>query len=204
MKRALNHTAVRRHVTRLSVMLLVAAGWLACGTFEARAQGSKRSEYEVKAEYLPLFAQFVKWPAASFADTNAPLVIGVLGDYPFGEALDQAVKNLSTVDGRKLIIQRSRNVADVKSCHVLFICKSEKDQLDQILAAVAGGGGAVLTVGDTEGFAARGGIINLVLEENKVRFEINRDAATHGKLSIGSELLSLARIVATKNSREQK
>ncbi|MFZ4394573.1 MAG: YfiR family protein [Kiritimatiellia bacterium] len=185
-------------------MLLAAVGWLACGTFDAHAQGSQRSEYEVKAAFLPLFAQFVKWPPMSFADTNAPLVIGILGDDPFGEALDRAVKNLNAVDNRKLVIKRSRKVADVKSCHVLFICKSEKDRLDQILADIAGGGGAVLTVGDTDGFAARGGMINFVLRENKVRFEINRDAAAHRNLCISSELLSLANIVAAKNNLEPK
>jgi hypothetical protein len=178
------------------VQVLLVASLVFCGALNGRAQDAPRTEYEVKAEFLPLFAQFVKWPAESFPDTNAPLVVGVLGDDPFGEALDRAVGKQKTAGGRKLVVKRMRDVADVTTCHVLFISRSEKDNIEPVLGALAQAGRAVLTVADTEGFAHRGGIINFVLQGRKVRFEINREAASRRGLSISWELLNLTNAVA--------
>ncbi|MEI6147707.1 MAG: YfiR family protein [bacterium] len=197
-----DHQGYRSRVMGLQAGVLLMAGGLLCGAWDSLAQDSPRAEYEVKAEFLPLFAQFVKWPSASFADTNAPLVIGVLGDDPFGAALDRAVKNQNTAGGRRLVVKRSQDIEDVAPCHLLFVSKSEKDHIDRILAVLAQGGRAVLTVGDAEGFAARGGIINFVLQEKKVRFEINPEAAGRGGLIISWELLNLARIVHATKEKE--
>lgn len=149
-------------------------------------------EYEVKAACLFNFGQFVEWPAAAFAATNSPLGIGVLGADPFGEYLNQIVQN-ETIKGRKVTIQSSRRVEDLLSCHVLFISKSEKGRLPQILAAL--GNTSVLTVGEVEGFAERGVMINFYLQGNKVRFEINPTAAQRQGLKISSQLLKLGKIV---------
>src|SRR5262245_65853218 len=99
------------------------------GTVPARGQTSK--EYQIKAAFLFNFAQFVEWPAAAFADPNTPISIGVLGDDPFGPVLDQTVQG-ETINHRKLIIQRSQRVADLKGCHLVFISKSEKSRLPDI------------------------------------------------------------------------
>lgn len=194
---------MKQHFTHMMRPLLLATSLISIQAGPVPAQ-SVRPEYEVKAEFLSLFAQFVKWPPEAFHDTNAPLVIGVLGNDPFGEALDKAVKKEDAVGGRKLVVQRSRDVRELKACHVLFVSTSEKGRLDQILSVVTGSGGGVLTVGETDGFARRGGIINLFLQDNKVRFEINTDAANRSGLKISSQLLSLAKIVGSAKGKEHQ
>lgn len=170
---------------------------------EACAQQSISREYPVKAIFIRNFIQFVEWPDTFFQDASAPLVIGVLGNDPFGDALDKAIRG-ERVKNRPLVVKRSRRLEELKSCHVLFISRSEEDWLDQILEALAGGSGGVLTIGETDGFARRGGIINLFLQDNKVRFEINKDAADRSGLKISSHLLSLAKLVETAKSKEHQ
>ncbi len=157
----------------------------------ARA-GSSSAEYAVKAAFLFNFAKFVDWPAATFPDANKPIIIGVLGDDPFGQQLEETVQG-ELILGRKVVIQRSSQVDDLKACQLLFICKSEKNKISEIIAAL--GNANILTVGETEGFARHGGIIGFYLDNNKVRFEINPDAAKSHGLKISSKLLGLARIV---------
>lgn len=177
--------------------LSMVAGW------EALAQQSISKEYLVKAIFLRNFIQFVEWPDTLFQDASSPLVIGVLGNDPFGDALDKSIRD-EKVKTHPLVVKRSRRLEELKPCHVLFICKSEEGRLDQILAALAGGGGGVLTIGETDGFARRGGIINLFLQDNKVRFEINKDAADRSGLKISSHLLSLAKLVETAKGKEHQ
>jgi hypothetical protein len=176
----------------LGLLVFFGAGLFASGSLETRAQPSTPNEYEVKAAFLFNFAQFVQWPAAAFPQASTPISIGVLGEDPFGAVLDQVVQN-EAINNRKLIIKRSRQVEDLKTCHLIFICKSEKGRLAQILASLDAE--SVLTVGETEQFARRGGIINFFFEGKKVRFEINADAARRKGLKISSQLLSLSRIV---------
>jgi hypothetical protein len=151
-------------------------------------------EYQVKAAFLFNFAQFVDWPDTVFTAPDAPFYIGVLGDDPFGTALDEAVRDES-IGGHKMIVQRARQVADLKSCQMIFVSKSEKSHLPEILTAV--GSRTVLTVGEVPGFARSGGEINFFLEGTKVRFEINPGAAQNCGLRFNSQLLSLGRIVTT-------
>ena len=183
------------------IIFLASLAMLAGG--EVCAQQSISKEYPIKAICIRNFIQFVEWPATSFPGVGAPIVIGVLGEDPFGDVLDEGMRG-ETVNNRPLVVKRSRRVEELKCCHVLFISKSEEGRLDQILAALAGGGGGVLTIGETDGFARRGGIINLFLQGNKVRFEINIDAANRSGLKISSQLLSLAKIVATAKGNEHQ
>jgi hypothetical protein len=173
----------------LAVLLLLAA-WL---TPRASAQTAVAREYQIKAVFLFNFAQFVAWPPAAFTAPDAPLVIGVLGDDPFHHTLDDTVRG-EKIEGRPITIERYRRLEDLRPCHVLFICRSELARLDQILARVKGQ--PVLTVGDAEGFAQRGGMIRFVSDNNKVRFRINVDAAKAANLTISSKLLRPADIVA--------
>jgi hypothetical protein len=170
---------------------------------EACAQQSIFKEYLVKAIFLRNFTQFIEWPDTLFQDASSPLVIGVLGNDPFRDALEETIRD-ETVKNRPLVVKRSSRVEELKSCHVLFISKSEEGRLDQILAALAGGGGRVLTIGETDGFARRGVIINFFLQGNKVRFEINTDAADRSGHKISSHLLSLAKIVGTAKGKEHQ
>jgi hypothetical protein len=151
-------------------------------------------EYQVKAAFLFNFAQFVEWPDSVFPSPDGPFYVGVLGDDPFGTALDDAVHG-EAISGHKMVVQRSRQVADLKSCQMIFVSKSEKGRVPEILAAA--GARPVLMVGDVSGFARSGGEINFFLEGAKVRFEINPVAALNCGLKFNSQLLSLGRIVTT-------
>lgn len=153
-----------------------------------KAQAS--SEYQVKAAFLYNFAKFVDWPAEAFAGSNGMLVIGVIGDDPFGGSLDQAI-NGKTINGRPLVVRRLRWGQDLRSCHIIFISSSERQRLKQIIESLRGV--SVLTVGDMGQFNQQGGIINFILEANKVRFEINSRGADQARLKVSSKLLSLAK-----------
>jgi hypothetical protein len=183
----MNRTNCKEKLDRC-LMLLLAAGWLVCQPPAMHAQTSVPKEYQVKAACLFNFAQFVEWPAAAFPDADAPIRIGVLGDDPFGAALEETVRG-ETVRNRKLVIQRSHRVADLKNCHVLFISKSEKKRVAEILSQLSSSD--VLTVSEVESFARRGGIINFYLAGKKVRFEINPDAAKRKGLKVSAQLLEL-------------
>jgi hypothetical protein len=165
---------------------------LLAGRSNLSAQTAAAQEYRIKAIFLLHFAHFVQWPAAAWGDPQAPLVIGVLGSDPFGGALDQAVlgEKLGT---HPLLLQRYRRVQDIGACHILFISQSEAGQLDGILATLRGR--SILTVGDTEAFAQRGGMICFVTVDQKIRLQINLAAAQAAALTIDSRLLRSAKIV---------
>ena len=158
-----------------------------------REAAAQTKEYQVKAAFLFNFAQFVEWPAGVYADTNAPFCIGILGDDPFGQALEQTIQG-ENIGGHKMAVQRSRQVADLMNCQMIFVSKSEKSHVPEILTTL--GSHPVLTVGEVPGFARSGGGINFILEGAKVRFEINPEAAQTEGLKISSQLLSLGKIVS--------
>lgn len=172
-----------RHSSFMLIACLFASGVRLLG------QGAPSAEYQVKAVFLFNLAQFVEWPPRAFAEPRAPLVIGVLGEDPFGSYLDETVRG-ETVRNHPLVLQRYRRVSEIRVCHVLFISRSESDRLDQIFAALRGRN--VLTVGDAEDFITRGGMIRLVTEKNKIRIRINVDAVRAAGLTISSKLLRLA------------
>jgi hypothetical protein len=149
-------------------------------------------EYEVKAAFLNDFAQFVEWPTDAFVDAQSPIVIGILGDDPFGDSLREIVRD-ENVDNRPLVIERYQRVQDIKACQILFISQSENKRLEEILAGLKDR--SILTVGDFDGFAERGGMIRFVTENNKIRFQINVEAAKTVHLTISSKLLRLAEII---------
>jgi len=155
------------------------------------AETGTSKEYKIKATYLYNFVNFVEWPPTAFAEAGAPLCIGILGRDDFGSFLDQLVQD-ETVKGHRLVIKRSKTVEDLKTCHILFISKSENPRLTQILANL--GEASILTVGETAGFAENGGSINFFLRENRVLIEINPMAARRRGLKISSQLLSLVTI----------
>lgn len=150
------------------------------------------SEYQIKAAYLFNFLKFVEYPEDAFADPIAPIVIGVVGENPFGNALPQVVIG-KTVQGRDLVIREYRFGEDLRSAHVLFLSASERRRIPLILASLRGS--SVLTVADTEGFLDAGGMIEFLSENGRVRFAINIEATSRGRLAVSSKLLSLARVV---------
>jgi hypothetical protein len=171
---------------------------LACSHLGTASKGYAQdspSEYQVKAAYLFNFVKFVEWPEEAFTDPLAPIVIGIVGDDPFGDALPQVVSG-KTVQGRDLVIRKYHAGEDLRGSHILFISGSEKKRLPQLLSSLHGS--CVLTVADVDGFLEEGGMIRLFSEESRVRFAINVDAAIRAKLKISSKLLSLARVAGGK------
>ena len=164
----------------------------ACFSTPNHGECAVAAEYEIKAAFLLNFAKFVDWPASSFADRDSPMVIAVLGSDPFGSVLDNTLRN-EKVKGRKLVVKRSNQLSDLKGCHILFVSSSEHSRLGSIIQEVKDQ--PVLTVGDVAGFADRGGIVNFILRDRKIGFEINTSAADKAGLKISSQLLKLARIV---------
>lgn len=179
--------SVKRFTSGMCVRALVF--WLAAGFSLApglRAQSASQREYEIKAAYLYNFIKYVDWPISK--DT---VTIGVLGGNPFGAAL--APLNGKIVKGRRIVVKEIASVRDTQNCQIIFVSSSEKQRLQEIFENSKNG--HVLTVGEMQGFAQDGGIINFIEENNKVRFEINADAARRTGLSISSELLKLAKLV---------
>jgi hypothetical protein len=156
------------------------------------AQSSAAGEYQVKAAFLYNFAKFVEWPSSSFSDANSPLRICVFGQDPFGQEL-RDIANDKTVNGRKLQVNQVADLQMARTCHILFIASSEKAQMKQTLESLRGTG--ALTVGDSKGFVEEGGMINFVLENDRVRFEVNHKAAEQAGLKISSKLLTVAKSV---------
>ncbi len=154
------------------------------------AQGSGSAEYQVKAAFIYNFAKFVEWPDESH---DNDLTLCILGEGSFRDALD-TIKG-KFIRGKRLQVKRVKSIQDLKDCNILFITSSEKHNLSHLIDAL--GGSSILTVGDTEGFAEQGVIINLYVENNKVRFKINIEAARRANLKVSSRLLKLAKIVTS-------
>ena len=180
---------------RRFLIAILASLSLAVGANAQSAGSDESSEYLIKAGFIYNFAQLVQWPDAAFPQADSPIVIGVLGSDPFGATIDNVVQG-KKLNGRSLVIKRLRwgkDAKEIRECNILFISSSEKDRRDEIIQTVKWL--PILTIGETPGFATRGGIINLTLEGNRVRFEVDIEAAKQANLNISSRLLALARIV---------
>jgi hypothetical protein len=172
--------------TALAALLALA------GATPTRAQASLPVEYQVKAAFLFHFAQFVDWPEETFKDANSPLTYCTIGGDPFHGALDTSLSG-KTIGARPFRVLHFKQPQEIQGCQVLFIGAEEKRLLPAILAGVKGN--SVLTVGESEHFVQEGGTIGFLLEENKIRFEVNLEAAQKAKLRISSRLLALAKSV---------
>lgn len=150
------------------------------------------SEYELKAAFIYQIAKFVEWPSAG-APVNAgvPLRLCVLGGNPFGPALE-SIRG-KPVNERRMEVSLLDMNADTRECNMLFIAAPAERHIERITALSRGTG--MLTIGDTQGFAQRGVMVNFFSQDGKIRFEVNLDATRHDGLKISSKLLSLARIV---------
>src|SRR5467141_2606171 len=165
---------------------------MALGSHAEGLDASDSSEYLIKAGFIYNFAKLVEWPTSAFPQPDSPIVIGIFGEDPFGTVLDRVLAG-KKVNGRIFLVKRLKSVADLKECHIVFVSSSEMGHLAEAIHLVKGM--PILTIGEIPGFARRGGIINLVLEDNKVHFEVNVEAAKEADLNISSRLLALARIV---------
>ncbi|HEX7192861.1 MAG TPA: YfiR family protein [Thermoanaerobaculia bacterium] len=178
--------ALRRRAIALLLLALAAlhAGSAPRGELAA-------GEYQIKAAFLHHFAQFVDWPP-NVVGPGAPLIIGLVGDDPFGRAIDEVVAG-KRANGHPIVIRHMRWNDSFGSVQMLFVSTSELQHLEAILDATRGF--SVLTVSDFEGFTERGGIIELVTVDHRVRFDINPSAAAEAHLKISSKLLQVARSI---------
>lgn len=171
----------------VSILLLTHGG-------TSSGQTAPSPEYQLKAVFLFNFAQFVEWPPSAFPDSTTPLIIGVLGEDPFGPYLDETVRD-EKVNDRPLVVRRYRDVDEITTCHILFVSRREKARLGAILGSLKGR--SVLTVSDADRFASQGGMIRFVTERGRIRLRVNLEAAQAAHLTLSSKLLRPARIVAT-------
>lgn len=148
------------------------------------------SEYQVKAAFLLNFTRFVEWPPSAFPEEGAALTVCVLGDDPFGNALDQVMEGESA-GGRKLAVRRIQEPPSQRACQVLFVAHTEKSTARILTEA----GPGVLTVGENDAFLREGGMIAFVVDGRHVRFDINHRAAARASVALSSRLLSVARTV---------
>jgi hypothetical protein len=158
----------------------------------AGAQSQTVGEYEVKAAFLYNFAKFIAWPDKSFADPGAPFAFCVLGADPFGRTLDDALQG-KTIGSHPVTLTRLQGAAQARRCQMVFVSSSESRRLPEIEDRLRGA--SVLLVGDFPGFADAGGALQFIIEDNRVRFLINTDAAQRAGLRLSSKLLSVARVV---------
>jgi len=164
----------------------------------AYAQHAPVSEYQVKAAFLYNFAKFIEWPQNADTADMQEFVIGIIGQDPFGS--DISVIEGKSVNGQTLRVIQADSLNELKNIRVLFISSSAENRLGEILGKLRGQ--PVLTVGDTNGYANAGVMINLFKQESKIRFEINPAAAEEAGLRISSHLLRLARIVGQGKGRD--
>ncbi|MBL8802610.1 MAG: YfiR family protein [Planctomycetes bacterium] len=179
-------------------MLLLVCAWLGLGAQPTRSQVT---EHQTKAAMLLKFLPYVKWPERAFATPTSPLRIAVVGTDPFGKALDETFKDKKFGE-RPIEVVRFKGVAEVEACHVLFAPESEAPRLDKLLEKLTGK--PVLLIGESKGFAANGGVINFVLKDKRVTFEINQDAAKRAEIELSSQLLQLATKVKDAKQAEGK
>jgi len=180
---------------RTGAFLLAASFLLLRFSFAAEPKSKLARENDLKAVFLFNFTQFVEWPPTTFSDPTAPFIIGVLGEDPFGQTLDDIVANES-IKNRKIVVQRYRDVREVRECRILFISQSESARLGPILGALHGKN--ILTVGETDGFSSAGGIIRFLIVQNKLRLRINVESAAAAQLTISSKRLRQAEIIGGK------
>jgi hypothetical protein len=181
----------------------------AAATASESLTGSDASrEYQIKAAFLYNFIKFVDWPNET-SNSDKPIIIGIIGKNPFGSAFEPmkdkpakerkvVVKEFKGLDELEKSSQMDKSgkhpqIEDIRGCNLLFICSSEKEKLKETIDLLKDC--SILTVADMQGFLEAGGIVNFVIDENKIGFEINTAAAKQAKLEIRSNLLRLAKRV---------
>lgn len=169
-------------------LLLAGLVWLAGPA--AAAERVVGHEYQIKAAFLYNFTKFVEWPAACFADPSSPIIIGVVGQDPFGGELEKIV-NSRTVNGRALRVKPIRTAEDVSAVHLLFVPAGEETRLRPAVWQKA----AILAVGESPGFTALGGTITFTQARDRLRFEINITTAERSGLKVSAQLQKLATVV---------
>jgi YfiR/HmsC-like len=157
-----------------------------------RGQANPPVEYQVKAAFLFNFAKFIEWPSDTFKSEQSAINLCVFRHDPFGSALDEIIRG-KVINNRAVLSRRISGLSDLKSCQLVFISSVEDKHLSEVIDSLKGT--SALLVGEGEGFAERGGGIQLFQEDSKLRFAINPEAIQRARLTVSSKLLALAKIV---------
>ncbi|MBN2011606.1 YfiR family protein [candidate division KSB1 bacterium] len=175
------------------LVIIVSVGISISYANTAPKNAGQPTEYEVKAAFLFNFAKFVEWPVSALVSTDSVLIIGVLAPEDVVDVFKEVIGQ-KVVKNRRILIRQYYWYRDIEFCHILFVGNNESKRLPRILNFIKNK--PILTVGDQiEGFAEAGGIINFVLNDKLVNFEINPTAAKRLDIQISSKLLRLATIV---------
>jgi uncharacterized protein DUF4154 len=178
-----------RHERLLPRLAFIVLTWAVIGSPGMQGQNAKPTEYDVKATYLYNFTRFVEWPVQGLQGGSDSFAICVLGDNPFGPALQTTVAQ-ETIAGKSVVAKQVPTPQDAANCRVLFISSSENKRLKQILTSL--GTASVLTVSDLPKFTERGGMVQFVVDGSRIRFEVNSATAERAGLTLSSELLKVA------------
>jgi hypothetical protein len=191
-----------RRISSILGLRSVVLGLVVLTASATAALAQKPEEYDVKAAFLLNFARFAEWPAEAFVDAAAPLVIGVVGEDPFGPVLDASVAG-KRVHGRRIQVRRlADGPGGFPGYHLLFFGKMASRQSRRDLLAKASEL-HILTVGEADDFCKDGGVINLVLRRSRVRFQIDPGAAERAGLRLSVRLLRLAELVDSRRSERK-
>ena len=178
------------------VSVVIVCWFLSNTSPNALSQSMGGAEYPLKLGFLYRFTKFIEWPSDSFRSPDTPFAICIVGHDPFSLDIENEFRTQS-VEGHPVQVLALKRTDTLSVCHIVFIPVTEKNQAAEIVRSLKGS--RVLTVGESEGFAARGGIINFTIAGGSVRFEINRVAADRVGLKISAKLLSLAKIVTEQD-----
>ena len=180
------------HWTRRAIFLLIACWLFSIGSAKALPENQESVGYPVKLAFIYNFTKFVEWPRDSFRSPVAPLVICIIGDDPFSPNTEDELRT-RTAGGHPIEVRTLKPSDILNMCQIAFVPVTAEHQATRIVRGLKGS--STLTVGETEGFAAMGGIIDFTVEGNKLHFEVNVLAADRAGLKISAKMLALASIV---------
>jgi len=157
-------------------------------------------EYTLKASYLERFSRFIEWPDNP-ADTSVAYIVSVIGQNPFKDNIEKSFKN-AKINNKLIITRFLKDISEISEPQILFITKSMKNEVSKIIDITKGK--PILTIGDTEGFAERGVLINFIIERKILHFEINLQAVNDSGLKIDPYLLDYANIVKSSRNPDDR
>lgn len=159
---------------------------------DSHAHAQMVEENQVKAAYLYNFAKFVEWPSTAFPNSDDPVQICAIGDDAAIDVLQAAVAG-KKANGRRILSRRLSSVADLGTCHILFVGFHDKNNIASVLRGTESA--KVLTVGQSDRFIPLGGMINLAARNGSIELEVAPAIAENAGLKISSRLLVVARVI---------
>jgi hypothetical protein len=204
-----NHIALYRRPDWRHIRLLAARTWIspllilifmfASAATSFAADPESLTEYQIKAGFFFNFTRFVEWPEDAFATPTSPIFACVVGETPLTDLLTGVALG-KVVNGRAVSITRVKPTDDFRDCNLLFVSEAEERRTGEILARLRKT--HTLTVGESPGFPRAGGMINFSIQDNKVKLEMNLDAATRAGLKVNSKLIAVSHLVSPNSVAE--